>query len=364
MKIKDKKVESKLLISIVLLLVFLLVALAYIFFLKTTQDRLAMAPTATATELKAFVIKNEEINLFQELPARVAADAISQVRPQVTGVIKKKFFDEGSYVEKGEQLYQIDSTVYTANYDAALFNLKAVTAKKKRYDVLIASEAISRQEYDDINAQYVAAKSEFQKARNDVAYSKVLAPISGYVGKSNFTVGNLVTANQSDVLTTITQLSPIYVDMVQASKDARGVANKEGVKVTLIVDGVEYQENGVLKLVEKFVDEETDSVRLRAKFENKEKQLLPGMFVTAKLYSQAFQGIMVPQRVTTRVSDGNLMVWVVEEGVAKSRVIKAEQIIGDKWVVVSGLKEGDVVIAEGFMKIAEGLQVKPMLITN
>lgn len=392
----------------------------YFFWKSLKQKQMMFAMQSRIMEVNVIAVKTEKLQLFQELPARVTAYKISEVRPQIDGVIKKQIFEEGGFVKQGQALYQIDPNLYQIAYDDAKANLKAIEAKKKRYDNLIESEAISKQEYDDISASFEQAKAAIKKAKTNISYAKIPAPISGYIGKSNVTVGTLVTANQSTVLTTITQLDPIYVDIVQPTKEMLKLGDQKEIPVSLMIDDLAYENLGSLKFSEVFADESTDSVRLRAKFSNEDKKLIPGMFVLAKLHLKPIEAIAVPQKATSRMPDGSLMVFVIAEKtensspqiaekkietpknrgfvtafqnlaktisekisglfsgdflsqkkqpestpqnsvlVAKPRIIKAEQAIGDRWIVTEGLNDGDVVIVEGLLKISDGAKVKPV----
>lgn len=347
-----------------LIITFLLAAGAVFFFWVKPKYFSAVAAKPAAplvTEVTVIDIKKEKVQLFQELPARVTAFRIAEIRPQIQGILKKKIYTEGSFVKEGKQLYQIDPTIYQIAYDNAKQNLKTTQAKKNRYQGLLEMEAISKQEYDDILAALALAKANFDTAKTNLIYTKVLSPISGYIGKSNIQEGMLLTANQAEVLTTITQLDPIYVDMVQPSKEVIKMGNQKNVPVSLKIDEIEYNNTGKLEFSEVFVDESTDSVRLRARFSNKDKKLMPGMFVSAKLHLKPFEAITIPQRVTTRNPDGSLAVWIVDQNnVAKLRLIKAEQAFDDKWIVLEGLEEGETVIYEGFQKVVDGAQVKPV----
>ena len=226
---------------------------------------------------------------------------------------------------------------------------------------MLAVDAVSKQEYEDSVAAYEQARSEVNRAQTNLNYARVYAPISGYIGKSNLSEGTLVTANQEQVLTTITQLDPIYVDLVLPSRDALELNNYQKIPVSVIVDEVEYETRGTLKFAEVFADESTDSVRLRAVFANKNKKLLPGMFVNARLHLKKSGTITVPQRSTNRGPDGNLAVLIVgPDNILKSRIIKAEQTSGDRWIVTEGLDDGDMIVYEGFQKLADGAKIKPL----
>ena len=246
----------------------------YFFWLqpKYNQANANKASLNPITEVSVVQVKKHQINLTIDLPGRVNASKMSNLRPQVGGVIRKIKFIEGSFVKKGQQIYEIDSTIYKAAYASANSTLKSVRTKMNRYKNLLAQDAISKQEYDDITASLAQAKSEASRAKQNLNYTKVLAPISGYIGKSNFTEGALVTANQETALATITQLDPIYVDMEQPSKDVIALGHHQEIPVTLIDEDPSYDNIGTLKFSEMFADESTDSVRLRAIFSNKDKK--------------------------------------------------------------------------------------------
>lgn len=327
---------------------------------KYNQANANNASAIHATNVTVITAKKQSVELVTELPGRVSSYRISEVRPRVDGVIKKRKFTEGSFIKEGTQLYQIDPTVYQTAYDNANANYKTLRAKRDRYKILIEQDAVSKQEFDDVSAAFASAQADLKNAKTNLTYTKVLAPISGYIGKSNITEGTLVTTNQAEVLTTITELDPIYIDMAQPTKDALKLDNKEELDVSVTTDDPTYKNTGKLKLSEVFADESTDSVRLRALFSNPEKKLIPGMFVNGTIHLKPFDAITIPQRATNRAPDGNLSVWVVEkDNIAKPRSIKAEQIYKDSWIVTDGLNEGDIIIYEGFLKLADGAKVNP-----
>lgn len=340
------------------------ISCGYFFWYKPTiAAKMAAAQKAAmpTPEITVINVTKQKVELTVELPGRVNADKISTVRPQINGVIKKVKFTQGSFVKQGQQLYEIDSDVYSSALQSAQKNLKAMAAKKARYQNLLEQDAISKQEFDDIQASESQAKSDYAKAKKDLDYTKVLAPISGYIGKTNYTEGALVTANQSEPLVTITQLDPVYVDLQQATADVIAAGHHKNVPVTLVSKDQTLQKKGTLKFSEKFADQDTDSVNLRAVFSNKDQKLLPGMFVTAKVHLKAFNAVTIPQRVTSRVANGGLSVFVVQpDNTVKMRVIKADKIFGDSWIVEEGLEEGEIVVYEGFQKIADGAKIKPV----
>jgi membrane fusion protein (multidrug efflux system) len=326
------------------------------------------------------------VELSTELPGRVAASLTAEVRPQVGGIIQNRLFTEGSDVKAGDVLYQIDPASYQAAFDGAKAalakaeaNLEPVRLKVDRYKELMASDAVSGQDYDDATAamklaqaEIESAKASLETARINLAYTKLTAPISGRIGRSSVTNGALVTASQATPLATIQQLDPVYADVTQSSTEilrlrkalesGRLLSSKDRqAKVTLTLDdGSAYPETGVLKFSEAFVDEGTGSVTLRTLFPNPKLTLLPGMFVRTVLQEGVReQAILVPQRGVTRNPQGNAMVMTVgADEKVEPRVIKTERTVGENWLVDEGLKPGDRVILEGLQKARPGTPVK------
>ncbi len=345
--------------------IFLLAALligGYLFFFKGKANQNSSAPiNNNVMEVTVVTAQKQSVQLFKELPGRVTAYKTSDIRPQVDGIIKEITFTEGSFVEEGQPLYQIDPTIYNIAYEDVNASLKAARAKKERYQVLVTIDAVSKQEYDDAKAAFKQAEAAVKMAKTNLNYTKVLAPISGYIGKSNVTPGKLVTTNQAEVLTTITALDPIYVDMSEPSKDAAKPEDQSELPVSLVAQNLTYNNIGTLKFSEVFADETTDSVRLRALFPNEEKKLIPGMFVTGKIHLKPLEAILVPQRAASRAPDGSLVVFLVDkDNMVKAQPIKATQSYKDNWIVLEGINEGDVIIYEGFQKVADGTKVKPV----
>ena len=331
------------------------------------------------------VIQQGSAPLQQELPGRVAAYQVSEVRPQVSGVIQRRLFKEGSYVEKGQTLYQIDPSVYQAQAAQASANLQGARAsadaartRATRYKPLADMEAISRQDYTDALAQ--ARSAEAAVAQNNAAvrsaqinlrFTRVPAPISGRIGLSNFTEGALVTANQVDPLTTITRLDPVFVDIQESASDllalrqalAKGGATSTTAQVRLkLPDGTYYAYTGTVEFSQVLVQENTGTVTLRARFPNPQSLLLPGMFVTAE-FSQAVDtsAFLVPQAAVSRDPKGNATVWVVGPGNrASERTVVADRTQGTDWVVTQGLAAGEKVITQGTANLRDGMQLKPV----
>lgn len=326
-------------------------------------------------------LKPETITFTQELPGRVSPYRQSQVRPQVDGIVTRRMFVEGADVKKGQQLYQIDDARYKAllnsaraDLASAQANVKTIAARAQRYEELVKIKAISQQEFDDIRSQLhqaqaavAVAQAAVDLARVNLSYTKVYAPIDGQISRSFVTEGALVTTNQTQHLAIITQLDPVYIDMQQSSTDAvhlrSRIKDKASIPVDLIFDDKTSKASryeGTLKFSEVTVNETTGSVALRALIPNPDGFLLPGLFVRARLNLGQDEVLLVPQRVTTRTPDGNLMVWVVDENnQAQKRSIQTEQAYQDNWVVTAGLKAGDIVIVEGYLKVGPGAPVAP-----
>ncbi|HML79938.1 efflux RND transporter periplasmic adaptor subunit [Geobacter sulfurreducens] len=346
----------------------------------------AAPPASGPPEVGVIVVKPERVALTTELPGRTSPLLIAEVRPQVSGIIQKRLFVEGSDVKAGQVLYQIDPATYQAAFASAKAalaraeaNLIPARLKEERFRDLVKIKAVSQQDYDDANAalkqaeaDVASAKAAVETARINLAYTKVTAPISGRIGRSAITDGALVTANQATALATIQQLSPIYVDVTQSSAEllklkqnlASGImrdnaAAQARVKL-LLEDGSPYPLPGTLKFSEVTVDQSTGSITLRAVFPNPKQTLLPGMFVRAIVEEGVSdQAMLVPQRGVTRNPQGEAMVLVVgAEEKVEPRIIKVIRTVGDNWLVSDGLKAGDRVILEGIQKARPGTQVK------
>ncbi|HCK8308233.1 TPA: multidrug efflux RND transporter periplasmic adaptor subunit AcrA [Salmonella enterica] len=341
-------------------------------------------------EVGVVTLKTEPLQITTELPGRTVAYRIAEVRPQVSSIILKRNFVEGSDIEAGVSLYQIDPATYQATYDSAKGDLaKAQAAANiaeltvKRYQKLLGTQYISKQEYDQAladaqqaTAAVVAAKAAVETARINLAYTKVTSPISGRIGKSSVTEGALVQNGQASALATVQQLDPIYVDVTQSSNDflrlkqelANGSLKQENgkAKVDLVTsDGIKFPQSGTLEFSDVTVDQTTGSITLRAIFPNPDHILLPGMFVRARLQEGTKPtALLVPQQGVTRTPRGDATVLVVgADNKVETRQIVASQAIGDKWLVTDGLKAGDRVVVSGLQKVRPGAQVKVQEIT-
>jgi len=334
----------------------------------------APAPSVGVIELKA-----QNITLSRELPGRVQAWQQAEIRPQVSGLIQSRLFDEGSQVKAGQALYQIDAAPFEAalaSAEAAATKAKAsirsTEAKAKRYRELIKIKAISQQDLDQAEADYLQAKADLQTAqaqiktaRINLNYSTITAPVAGQISKSTVTAGALVSANQSEVLATVTSLDPIYVDITQSSTEllqlkknlASGQLAAASTEVELLLeDGSKYGQTGLLQFSEVTVDPGTGSVTLRARFPNPDHLLLPGMYVRAVVAegNQA-NAILAPQRGIGRNPKGEATALVLNaKGIVEPRIVKAERSIGAEWLITEGLVAGDKLIVEGLQKIRPG----------
>lgn len=331
-------------------------------------------PTVSVLEVALQPVENTVT-----LPGRVSPLRQSQVRPQVEGVITERLFEEGAFVEKGQQLYQIDDSRYAAQLASAKADVKSAEANRKtlearaeRYKGLLDKNAVSQQEYDDAiaqaeqaDAQISVAKAAVELAQVNLDFTKVYAPISGQISRSYMTVGALVTSNQTQQLATITQLDPIYMDMQQSGKGVlklrRAMQESGTLPVTLVLDdmtGESYEHTGELKFSEVTVDETTGAVALRAEFPNPDSLLMPGMFTKARVNISNTQEILVPQRAATRQPDTSLSVMIVNaENKVEARTITIAGSYGDQYIVTSGVAAGDKVIVAGYQKVKPGAQV-------
>jgi membrane fusion protein (multidrug efflux system) len=339
-----------------------------------------------APEVSVVVVQPERVSITTELPGRTSAFLVAEVRPQVGGIIKQRLFVEGSDVKAADVLYQIDPAMYEAAYASAgaglsraEANVTSIRARMERYKELVAINAVSRQDYDDASAALQQARADIdankaavETARINLAYTRVTAPITGRIGKSNVTVGALATANQGSAFTTIQQLDPIYVDVTQSSANLlrleRNIAAgriKDGgpaqARVQLLLeDGTPYPFEGTLKFSDVTVEPSTGSFILRIVVPNPKHVLLPGMYVRAVVREGVVdRAILAPQAGVSRDRKGNPMTLIVDgSGKVEQRMVTVDRAIGDKWLVSSGLAPGDRVIVEGIQKVRPGASVK------
>jgi membrane fusion protein (multidrug efflux system) len=325
-----------------------------------------------APEVGVVVIKPQPALLTAILPGRTSPYAVSDVRPQVTGILKARLFTEGAIVKQGQPLYQIEPAPFQAAYDNAIATLADAKAKSERYNALRQQNAISSQDYDDAVAAYKQAVANAQTARINLGWTRITAPITGRIGRSSVTEGALVTADQTTTLATIQTLDPIYVDITQSTDEllALKLAMQHGTlvakgpsdaKATLMLDnGAQYPTPGRLQFSEVTVDETTGAVTLRAIFPNPDGILLPGMFVRATIIEGVQQdAILAPQQGVTRDEKGDPIAYVVDgKGIARLRDLKTTRAVGDKWLVTAGLNDGDRLIVEGLQNVTPNISVR------
>ncbi len=371
-------------------------------------------PPAGPPEVATVTLHPEKVVLTTELPGRIAAYLVAEIRPQVSGLLQKRLFEEGADIHQGDLLYQIDPVPYQAAYDqakAALAsaeanvvtaeanvaiaeaNLPAVRSRAERLKELVAINAVGQQDYDDASAALRQAEANLlvrraaveasrtavevsrtamESARINLSYTPIRAPITGRIGRSNITVGAMVTAYQPAALAVIQQLDPIYVDVTQASADLlrlrrsleSGNLKREGEsqrRVKLVLeDGTDYLQAGTLKFRDVTVDPTTGSVTLRMVFANPRQVLLPGMFVRAVVEEGVDEeAILIPQQGVSRDPKGNPIALVVSsESKVEQRALVLDRAIDDKWLVTQGLAPGDRVIVEGAQNVRPGASVR------
>ena len=357
--------------------------------LSGCEDKAPANTQAQTIEVGVITLQEQAIALQQELSGRVKAKLVSQVRPQIGGIIKEQLFKEGSFVKQGEVLYLIDSATYQATLNQAKASLQSAKVdvlnaktKSQRYEELLKFDGTSKQEADDAKAVYLQAEALVQEkeanlksAKIDLERTKIKAPISGYISISNVTQGALVSANQSDALATIRDTSSVYVDLSQSNTQLlalRKLLSQENIQkgstdVTLILsDESTYEHKGQLQLQEIAVDESTGSVTLRAQFSNTEGILLPGMFVRATIQGAIdTKAFLLPQQAVSRDSKANPIITIVkDDNTTIKQMITTQRAIGNKWLVTSGISNNDKIIIEGLNKINEKSHVNPIDVSS
>lgn len=354
------------------------------------DDKSANKGAQQPPEVDVITVKSVPMQVTTELPGRTSPLRIAEVRPQVSGIILKRNFTEGSNVKAGDSLYQIDPAPYQAAYASAKGNLAQANAAAniarltvKRYSPLLSTNSISKQDYDQAVAKekqalatVQAAEAQVEAARINLAYTKVLAPISGRIGKSLVTEGALALNAQANPMAVIQQLDPIYVDLTQSSEaflqlrtefeSGQLSGSQQQPKVTLkLNDGGPYRYSGSFQFSDVTVNESTSSITLRAIFPNPENHLLPGMFVRAVLEEGINpHAILVPQQAVARTPTGEATVILVNaENKAETRTIVTNKAYKDKWLVKKGLQAGDRIVVSGFQRIKPGATVQPRDVT-
>jgi membrane fusion protein (multidrug efflux system) len=337
-------------------------------------------------EVSVLTVAPTTVTLTQDLPGRISAFRVAEVRARVNGIVLHRLFTEGADVTEGQLLYEIDPAPYQAALDSALGTLARAEAnvttarlKEERYKQLLVAKAISKQDYDDavanassFDADVLSGKAAVQTAKINLGYTKVTSPVAGRIGISQVTEGAYVQTSAANLLATIQQLDPVYVDVTQASSDLLRLkhdlsaghlkADESGkARVKLIYENGEiYPEEGTLQFSDVTVNAMTNSVTVRAIFPNPHADLLPGMFVRARLEEgNRPDAILVPQMAITHNSKGEPTALVVgSNGTAELRVLQIPRAVGNQWLVGSGLKPGDQVIVDNLQRVRPGAPVK------
>lgn len=337
-------------------------------------------------EVAVLEIQPQRFELTVELPGRTAAFRVAEVRPQVSGILQKRLFEEGSPVKAGQVLYQIDPAPYRATLQRAEATLAGARAtaevtrlKAERFAPLSAAGAVPKQDNDDVQAAYRQAQADVQaavasrdSARIDLDYTSIESPIDGVISESFLTEGALVTANQAQVLARVTQLDPIHVDIQRPTAEMLRLQREfdaghlerigpDSARLELLLeDGAAYPQAGELKFSGVTVDRGTGSVTLRATFPNADRQLLPGMYVRGRLLEGVESAaLLVPQRAVTRDTQGNASVLVVgKDDKLELRRIHTRRAAGDAWLIGDGLTAGERVVVSGPLRLAPGMPVK------
>jgi membrane fusion protein (multidrug efflux system) len=351
--------------------------------LTACEKQQAQPPPGPPIAVTVVTLKTEPVTLSRQLPGRTNAFVVAEVRPQVTGIVKKRLFTEGSLVKAGQALYQLDDATYRAEYNSAKALLARADAavdiarfNADRAEELIVTNAVSKQELLNALAEKRQAEADAGVARAEVAsaevelnYARITSPIDGRIGKSTVTRGALVTADQAAPLATVQQLDPIYVDLTRSANEllalrrelSSGAARRtEGIPVTIIFeDGTHYEHPGELAFSDVAVDPRTGSYALRVVVPNPDGMLMPGMYVRAIVSNAVLDsGLLVPQRGISRDAKGNAMALIVNrDGTVEQRAVQVTRTVKDQWLVKAGLFEGDRVIVEGLQKARPGMQV-------
>ena len=348
---------------------------------KADAQKAQAAAQARPPEVGVVTVDLQNVPLVSDLPGRLEASRIAQVRARAAGIVQKRLFQEGSDVKAGQALFQIDSTPYRASLQSAQAtlaqaeaNLAQASATARRYKPLVEANAISKQEYDTAIAaekaalaQVAAGKAGVTNANVNLGYANVTAPISGRIGRAMVTEGALVGQGEATQLATIQQINPLYVNLTQSSSDImrmREAVNSgklaklgdNGVKVDVYLDdGKKYPQPGKLLFTDLTVDPSTGQVSVRAELPNAEGLLLPGTYVRVRLeQAQIDNAALIPQQAVTRNEKGNFVMVVADDGSVAPRPVQIGQSQGNNWIVTSGLKPGEKVMVDGLIKVGMG----------
>ena len=368
--------------------IFILIT-ATLIVLSGCENKVSSNPQIQIIEVGVITLQEQPIPLQQELSGRVKAKLVSQVRPQISGIITKQLFTEGSFVKEGEILYQIDSASYQASFfqskaslESAKVDAKNAKTKSQRYEELLKFDGTSKQEAEDAKAIYLQAealveekKASLESAKIDLERTNIKAPISGYISISSVTKGALISANQTEALATIRDTSSVYVDVSQSNTQLLALRKllsqkniqKGNTEVSLTLsDGSIYEHKGELQLQEIAVDESTGSVTLRALFPNEKGILLPGMFVKATVQGAIdTKAFLLPQQAVSRDAKANPIITLLkEDNSIIKQMITIERAIGNRWLVSAGINNNDKIIIEGLNKINEKSKVNPIDVSS
>lgn len=368
--------------------IFILIT-ATLIVLSGCENKVSSNPQIQIIEVGVITLQEQPIPLQQDLSGRVKAKLVSQVRPQISGIITKQLFTEGSFVKEGEILYQIDSASYQASFfqakaslESAKVDAKNAKTKSQRYEELLKFDGTSKQEAEDAKAIYLQAealveekKANLESAKIDLERTNIKAPISGYISISSVTKGALISANQTEALATIRDTSSVYVDVSQSNTQLLALRKllsqkniqKGNTEVSLTLsDGSIYEHKGELQLQEIAVDESTGSVTLRALFPNEKGILLPGMFVKATVQGAIdTKAFLLPQQAVSRDAKANPIITLLkEDNSIIKQMITIERAIGNKWLVSAGINNNDKIIIEGLNKINEKSKVNPIDVSS
>ena len=357
-----------------------------VFLLAACSDKVARSPReAQIVEVVAFTVENTQLPVSSELTGRVVAAVTAEIRPQIGGIVRRRLFTEGSNVEAGQVLYEIDSTTAQtsvsdaqASLTSAQVAVASARAKAARYRDLADIEAVSQESMEEAEAAYQqsisavdSARAQLEAAKISLSYANVTSPIKGRIGRSNVSEGALVTANQATALATVQQLDPIYLDATQSAdrflrirKQFRDgdvkLENGRPVVRLLKDDGSFYDQVGTLGLEDSIVDETTGTLTVRSVFPNPDSEWLPGMFGRIRLDGAVMQNaLVVPQVAISRDVKGNALAYVIDENnLIEERTLTTGEALGDQWVVESGLQAGERIVVEGLQKIQAGSRVR------
>jgi membrane fusion protein (multidrug efflux system) len=354
---------------------------------QSNKDAAAGAPPPLA-QVGVVTVALSDIGLTTELPGRLEASRVAQVRARVAGILQKRLFSEGSDVKAGEALFTIDSAPYAAAYASAQAslaraqaNLEQATSLAQRYQPLVKANAVSKQEFANAEAAQKQAeadvavgKAAVQTAKITLDYAAVTAPISGRIGRALVTEGALVGQGEFTQLAVIQQINPMYINFTQPAAEVmklrkaleagqlKRASGEEAVRVRLVLeDGSLYAQSGRLLFSDLSVDQATGQITLRAEVPNAKGLLLPGLYVRVRLeQAQATNAMLLPQQAVTRSAKGDTVMVVAADGMVAPRKIKVGDAQGSQWVVLEGLQAGEQVMVDGFQKLRGPAPVKPV----